>query len=131
MISLTAYDYVGPEVILFSCNGKDNQIWIWNETDGTISSKVNGEYLTVKPELEVWAGPLFGGSQAVVLLNGGDSGSSEITVQWADIGFPVDHAATIRDLMGSIKILAHSQAITQHRTLDSHAVMMFNITLTK
>ena len=130
MISLTVFDYTGPEVILYSCNGKDNQIWIWNVTDGSITSKVNGEYLTVKPELEVWAGPLFGGSQVVVLLNGGDSGSSEITVQWTDIGFPDDRSAAVRDLWAHKDLGSFTGNYTSPK-IDAHAVMMLNITLAK
>ncbi len=124
------FDNTGPEVILYSCNGQNNQIWIWNTTDDTISSKVNREYLTVKPELEIWAGPLFGGSQAVVLLNGGDNGSSEITVKWTDIGFPVDHSAAVRDLWAHKDLGIFTGNYTSPK-IDSHAVMMLNITLTK
>ncbi len=130
MISLTVFDYIGPDVIAYECNGKDNQVWIWNATDETIRSKVNGEYLTVKPELEIWAGPLSGGSQAVVLLNRGDFGSSEITVQWTDIGFPVDHSALVRDLWARKDIGIFTGNYTSPN-IDSHAVMMLNITVTK
>ncbi len=130
MTSLTVSDYTGPDVISYACNGKDNQIWTWNATDETINSKVQGEYLTVNAELEIWAGPLSGGSQAVVLLNGADSGSSEITVQWIDIGFPIDHAATVRDLWAHKDLGIFIGNYTSPK-IDSHAVMMLNITLTK
>ncbi len=88
------------------------------------------QYLTIKPELEVWVGPLTGGSKAVVLLNRGDSGSEQITVRWNDIGFPVDHSATVRDLWVHQDVGVFTGNFTSPK-IDPHAVMMLNITLTK
>jgi len=127
---LGVYDYFGRSIEAFSCTKQDNQVWIWNETDGTIRSKYNGECLTVQQELEIWAGPLSGGSQAVVLLNRGDSGSEQITVKWTDIGFPVDQSATVRDLWARKDIGTFKGNYTSPK-IDPHAVMMLNITLTK
>jgi hypothetical protein len=130
LISLTLLNGVGPNVILFTCNDGENQIWAWNETDETLRSKPRGEYLTIRPELEIWSGPLSGGSQAVVLLNRADSGSSEITVNWTDIGFPVDHSAVVRDLWAHQDLGVFTGNYTSPK-IDPHAVMMLNITLTK
>jgi alpha-galactosidase len=80
--------------------------------------------------LEIWAGPLTGGSQAVVLLNRADGGSSEITVNWSDIGFPVDHSAKVRDLWAHQDVGVFTGNYTSPK-IDPHAVMMLNITLTK
>ncbi len=121
---------VGPNIIAFSCYAQDKQIWSWNETDKTIRSKPRGQYLTVKPEVEIWAGPLAGGSQAVVLLNLADNGSEAITVKWSDIGFPVDHSALVRDLWARKDIGIFTGSYTSPN-IDSHAVMMLKITLTK
>ncbi len=122
--------YYGPTVIAYPCDRQDNQKWIWNATDSTVRSKFNDVCLTVQQELEVWAGPLSGGSQAVVLLNRADSGSEEITVKWSDIGFPVDHSAVVRDLWARKDIGIFTGDYTSPK-IDSHAVMMLNITLTK
>ncbi len=130
LISITLFDFFGPSVVAYTCNGKDNQIWSWNETDGTLKSKPMGQYLKIKHELEVWAGPLSGGSQAVILLNRGDSNNEQITVKWSDIGFPVDHSAVIRDLWARKDIGIFTGNYTSPN-IDSHAVMMLNITLTK
>lgn len=64
MISLEVHNWYGPSVYALLCTKQPNQMWIWNETDGTITNKYSGGYLTVPLELEVWAGPLSGGSQA-------------------------------------------------------------------
>jgi hypothetical protein len=120
----------GPSINTFACNKQDNQMWIWNETDGTVRSKHNGQCFTVPFELEVWAGPLSGGSQAVVLLNRGDSNNEQITVKWSDIGFPVDHSAVVRDLWTRKDIGIFTGNYTSPN-INSHAVMMLNITLTK
>jgi hypothetical protein len=130
LISLSLLNGTGPDIVESTCNGNDNHIWTWNATDQTIRSKVMDQYLTIKPELEVWAGPLTGGSQAVVLLNRGDSGSEQITVRWNDIGFPVDHSATIRDLWAHQDVGVFTGNFTSPK-IDPHAVIMLNITLTK
>jgi hypothetical protein len=124
------YGYDGPSVNTFACNRQDTQIWIWNATDGTVRSKHKGECLTIPLELEVWAGPLSGGSQAVVLLNRGDIGNEQITVKWTDIGFPIDHPALVRDLWARKDLGIFTGNFTSPK-IDSHAVMMLNITLTK
>ena len=129
-ISLTLFGGIGPDLVESTCNGGENQVWTWNTTDQTIRSKVMDQYLTIKPELEVWAGPLTGGSQAVLLLNRGDIGSEQITVRWNDIGFPLDHSATVRDLLVHLDVGVFTANFTSPK-IDPHAVMMLNITLTK
>jgi hypothetical protein len=124
------YNFDGPNVDAYSCNQQDNQAWIWSSTDGTVRSKHNDECLTSTSELEIWAGPLSDGSQAVVLLNRGDSGSEPITVQWSDINFPVDHSAVVRDLWARKDIGTFTGNYTSPN-IDPHAVMMLKITLTK
>ena len=120
----------GPYVEAFKCNGQDNQKWIWNTVDGTVQGKESGECLSLKPELEVWAGPLSDGSQAVLLFNRVDSGSEPITVKWSDIGFPVDHAAVVRDLWAHTDLGTFTGNFTSPN-IDHHAVMMLKITPTK
>ena len=130
MISLTLSAGIGPDLVAYTCNGKDNQIWTWNSTDETIRSKPRGQYVTVKPELEIWAGPLSGGSQAVVLLNRGDGNDDQITVKWTDIGFPADHSAVVRDLWARENVAVFTGNYTSPK-INTHAVMMLNITLTQ
>ena len=125
---LTLLNYYGPPVITYECNGKDNQIWTLNTTDETLRSKPKGQYLMVKPELEIWAGPLTGGSQAVVLLNPSDGGNETITVKWSDIGFPVDRSALVRDLWTHQDLGIFTGSYTSPQ-LAAHASMMLNITL--
>jgi hypothetical protein len=130
LFSLDVYNFYGPNVDVFTCAQQDDQTWIWNETDGTIRNKLKDRCLTVRQELEVWADPLSDGSQAVVLLNRGDGGSEPITVNWRDIGFPVDHSAIVRDLWARKDIGTFTGSYTSPN-IDHHAVMMLKITLTK
>jgi hypothetical protein len=130
LFSLDVYRSNGPNVDTYLCNKQDNQAWIWNSTDGTVRSKHNGECLALKSQLEIWAGPLADGSQAVLLLNRVDSGSEPITVNWRDIGFPVDHSAVVRDLWARKDIGTFTGNYTSPN-IDHHAVMMLKITLTK
>ncbi len=130
LFSLDAYNFTGPRVDAFTCNKGDNQVWIWSSTDGIVQSKQTGECLTLKPQLEVWAGELADGSAAVVLINRGDSGSEPITVQWSDIGFPVDHSAVVRDLWARQDLGTFTGKYTSPN-IDYHSVMMLKITPTK
>ena len=124
------YGHDGPSVNTFTCNQPETQTWIWNETDGTVRNKYRDEYLIAPLEPEVWAGPLSNGSEAVVLLNRGENDNEQITVQWADIGFPVDRAATVRDLWAHQDLGVFTGNYTSPN-IASHGVMMLNITLTK
>ena len=128
--SLDVYNFVGPNVDAFTCNKQNNQVWAWSSTDGTVRSKQNGACLASKAELEVWSGPLADGSQAVVLLNRGNSGSEPITVNWSDIDFPVRDAAVVRDLWARKNIGAFRGNYTSPN-IDHHSVMMLKITLTQ
>lgn len=124
------FNFAGPNVDAFTCNKQDNQAWIWSSTDGTVRSKHNNECLTSLSALEVWAGPLKDGSQAVLLLNRANSGSQPITVQWSDIGFPADHAATVRDLWSHADIGTFTGNYTSPN-IDAHSSMMLKITPSK
>ena len=84
----------------------------------------------LKAELEVWAGPLVDGSQAVVLLNRANFGSEPITVKWTDIGFPADHVALVRDLWAGKDLGSFTGNYTSPN-IDHHSVMMLKITLSK
>jgi hypothetical protein len=127
---LEVHNSFGPNVYALLCTKYENQRWIWNATDGTVKSESSGQCLTTPLELEVWAGPLSGGSQAVVLFNRGDSNNEQITVEWSDIGFPVDHSASVRDLWAHQDLGVFTGNYTS-LNIPSHGVMMLNITLTK
>lgn len=130
LFSLDAYNYTGPVVDAYTCNQQDNQKWIWSSTDGTVQSKQTGDCLTLKAQLEIWAGALSDDSQAVVLLNRVDSGSEPITVQWTDIGFPANHPAVVRDLWARKDLGTFTGNYTSPN-IDHHSVMMLKITPTK
>ncbi len=122
-------NFYGPTTDAFSCNKQDNQAWIWN-SDGIVQSKHNGLCLTAGPELEVWAGPLSDGSQAVVLLNRANSGSEPITVHWTDLGFPANRSAHVRDLWARKYVDTFTGSYTSP-AIDHHSVMMLKVTLIK
>lgn len=126
--SLDVYNFDGPNVDAFTCNKQDNQAWNWNFVEETIRSEHNGPCLTFKPELEVWAGPLTDGSQAVVLLNRGDAGSEPITVRWTDLGLPANRPALVRDLWTRKDLGTFTGSYTSPN-IDHHNVMMLKITL--
>jgi hypothetical protein len=130
LFSLALYRSVGPHVNAYSCNTEDGQAWIFDLTDGTVRNKLNGQCLTVEPELEIWADPLSNGSQAVLLFNRGNTGSEPITVQWSDIGFSIDQSAVVRDLLARKDLGTFTGSYTSPN-IDHHAVMMLKITPNK
>ena len=121
------FNVVGHNVDVYTCNKQENQVWIWSSTDATLRSKHNDECLTVVAEIEVWAGPLHDGSQAVVLFNRAHTGSEQITVHWSDIGFLTDQAAAVRDLWSHTDIGIFTGSYTS-ANIDSHSSMMLKIT---
>jgi hypothetical protein len=129
-VSLDVYDFDGPNVNAVSCNRQSTQKWKWNSADGTVRSQHNGECLTVQADIEVWAGPLNDGSQAVLLLNRGSTSGEAITVKWTDIGFPADKAAAVRDLWAHKDLGTFTGSFTSPN-LDTHSVMMLKVTPNK
>ena len=77
--------------------------------------------------LEVWSGPLDGGSIAVVLVNRG-AAAANVTAEWDDIDLDKDHEATVRDLWGLNDIGVKKGSLTTK--VDSHGVAMYKITPT-
>ncbi len=128
--SLALYNFIGPHVNAYSCNTQDDQAWIFNLTDGTITNKLNNQCLEVEAELEVWSGSLSNGSQAVLLFNRGNTGSEPITVKWNDIQFPLDQSALVRDLLTHKDLGIFTGSYTSPN-INYHEVMMLKITPTK
>jgi alpha-galactosidase len=75
-------------------------------------------------DLEVWARPLKGGGRAVILLNRGKA-SARISVDWADLGYPADLTADVRDLWTGQP--NHRVKGTFAADVPSHGVVMVRI----
>lgn len=103
---LDVWDFVGPVVETWSCNGGDNQKWQYDATVGTLKSE--GQCLTVEQtgDLQVWAGPLKGlGVTAGVLVNKASDAPYSITATTDDLfpGQPCPATGcrfTVRDIFG-------------------------------
>ena len=129
-ISLDIHTADGPNINAVLCNDQDSQIWKWNSEDGTVQSKYHDQCLGVQLDLEVWAGPLSDGSQAVLLLNRAPLGSESITVKWTDIGFPADATGTVRDLWAGKDLGSFTGSYTSPK-LNFHSGMMLKVTPNK
>ena len=101
-------------------------MWSWNATDGSLHSKHKDRCLTVQAALEVWAGPLADGSQAVLLFNRGNAKRETITVKWTEIGFSADQPAVVRDLWARKDLGTFTGRYTSP-DIDHHSVMMLKI----
>ncbi|XP_009397580.2 alpha-galactosidase-like [Musa acuminata AAA Group] len=74
---------------------------------------------------EVWAGPLSGGTVAVVLWNRGSSPAT-ITAEWSDIGLSSSTVVNARDLWAHSDTASVQGELTA--TVDSHACKMYVLT---
>ena len=104
-----------------------NNLWQLNKTDGLIRSAVNTECLTVPQMIEIWAGPLSDGSQAVLLFNRNSTTSEMITVKWTDLGWPANQQASVRDLWIHQDLGVFVGSYTSP-SIERHAVQMLKIT---
>jgi hypothetical protein len=125
--SLNVVHHDKRSVNVTSCNKRDNQAWVWNETDGTLRNHNNDQCLTVQQHVEIWAGPLSDGSQAVLLLNRNSTGSEIITVKWTDLGWSANQWARVRDLWARQDVgMFYGSYISPN--IEQHAVQMLKIT---
>ncbi|CAF1353096.1 unnamed protein product [Rotaria sordida] len=114
-------------VSVSSCNERESQTWIWNQTDGLLKNTDNGQCLTVEQNIEIWAGPLSDGSQAVLLLNRNSTTGEVITVKWTDLGWPANQWAQVRDLWTRQDLGMFFGSYTSPN-IERHAVQMLKIT---
>lgn len=121
------YTEDGLSINTVACNDQDTQVWKWNSADGTVQSKYQDQCLSIQSDLEVWAGPLSDGSQAVLLFNRVGIQSESITVKWTDIGFPADKTANVRDLWAKKDIGSFTGSYTSPK-IGFHSVMMLKVT---
>ncbi|CAF1577853.1 unnamed protein product [Adineta ricciae] len=128
-LCLSLFNHVGPHLVTDRCDIQVDQAWIFHLSDGTVRNKYDGKCLTAEAELEVWAGPLVDGSQAVLLLNRGNIGSEPITVKWSYINFPADKSALVRDLVNRKDLGTFTGSYTSPN-ITRHEIMMLKVTPT-
>ena len=80
--------------------------------------------------VQVYAGPLQGGSRAVILFNRHAIGTqypiSNITVTWKDVGFESDVEVTVRDLHAEKDLGTYTKSFTG--AVDIHDARMLKLT---
>jgi translation initiation factor IF-2 len=80
--------------------------------------------------VQVYAGPLKGGSRAVVLFNRHSITTqypiTNVTVTWDHLGYPSDAQATVRDLHAAKDVGVFAEAFTAG--VDIHDAVMVKIT---
>ncbi|DBA83192.1 TPA: hypothetical protein ACH3X2_006708 [Trebouxia sp. C0005] len=91
---------------------------------------VAGDLIWKEGPIEVYAGPLKGGSRAVVLFNRHSITTqypiSNVTVTWKQLGYPSDAQATVRDLHAEKDVGVFAEAFTAG--VDIHDAVMVKIT---
>ena len=95
---LDVYNFTGPVVQTFGCNGGSNQKWVYDQSEHTLKNENKCLALSDgKDDLEVWAGLLKDGSYVVMLLNKGTV-AADMIARWKEIGLPEGEEAIVRDL---------------------------------
>jgi len=123
-LCLDIYDFQGPNVQAFPCNGGSNQHWHLNTTDNSLRS-ADGRCLGLSSNVapgnqEVWAGPLANRGVAIILFNR-DQQPADITANWSDVG--LSGTASLRDLWAHQDLGTFNGQYTAHG-VPSHSVVM-------
>ncbi|KAH3764189.1 Melibiase family protein [Pelomyxa schiedti] len=116
---LDVYDFSGPKVEMWTCNGGANQQWTV-ESDGTIQSE--GKCLTISDgssdPTEVWAGALSDGTTAVLLFNRKPFTAS-ITAYFSTFG--MSGTVLVRDLWAQTNLGYYTDSFTSD--VPAHGVV--------
>ena len=119
------FEFRGPSVQTFVCNGGTNQRFIYDPYEHTIK---NGDKClspsTGMENLEVWAGILSDNSYAVMLLNRGNI-KTKIIARWKEIGLP-EGEAYVRDLWARKDLGVFTDSFSS--IVDSHSSFLLKIT---
>ena len=121
---LDVYNFNGPVVQTYSCNGGSNQKWVYDSKDHTIKNGKKCLSTSEGVQLEVWAGILSDDSYAVILLNRGGV-KSEMIARWKEIGLPAGDAL-VRDIWARKDLGVFTDSFTA--TVDSHSSYFLKIT---
>ena len=85
---------------------------------------IQGHRVKKDGELEVWSRQLSDGGRAVILLNR-SAAPAKVSTTWADIGFPDDLQASVRDLWAGKDLGKLSSSYSA--TVPSHGVVMLRV----
>jgi alpha-galactosidase len=121
---LDVYNFDGPVVETYNCNGGANQKWVYDSNAHTIKNGKKCLSASEGGQLEVWAGKLSDDSYAVILLNRGGV-KSEMIARWKEIGLPAGDAM-VRDIWARKDIGVFTDEFTA--TVDSHSSYFLKIT---
>lgn len=122
---LDVYDFVGPVVETWACNGGANQKWTYDQTAKTLKNADKCLQPSGGVEsLEVWAGIQSDDSYAVMLLNRGNA-EADMIARWEEIGLPKGEA-TVRDLYEKKDLGDFTDSF--EATIKPHACLFLKIT---
>ena len=122
---LDVYNFQGPQVTSYNCNGQTNQQFVYDINDKTIK---NGDKclqpMSLLESLQVWAGKLEGNAYAIMLLNRGNI-KADMIARWSEIGLPAGEAV-VRDLWARQDIGTFTDSYTV--SVEPHSSYLLKIT---
>eukprot|EP00823_Brevimastigomonas_motovehiculus_P007914 TRINITY_DN70_c0_g1_i1.p1 TRINITY_DN70_c0_g1~~TRINITY_DN70_c0_g1_i1.p1 ORF type:complete len:524 (-),score=120.74 TRINITY_DN70_c0_g1_i1:421-1992(-) len=128
---LDVYDFSGPNVQAYPCNGGTNQKWVFQPTDKTLRVADDSNRCaaigkqTPSGDREVWSGFLDNGDIAVVLFNRHATSTLDVTATWSMIELHTP-AAKVRDVLARRDLGTFQSQFTAH--LKPHSVQFLRIT---
>ena len=124
-LCLDVYNFEGPHVTSYNCNGQTNQKFVYDSNAKTIK---NGDRClqptSLLESLQVWAGKLEGNAYAVMLLNRGET-KADMIARWSEIGLPAGQAV-VRDLWARKDIGTFTDSYTV--SVEPHSSYLLKIT---
>ena len=122
LLTQSAQNYAG-----FGALQHEEAVKIWISSCVSVCSRVNTQ---LDAALQVYAGPLMGGSRAVVLFNRHSITTqypiSNVTVTWEQLGYPADMKAYVRDLHAERTLGTFQSSFTAG--VDIHDAVMVKVT---
>jgi len=122
---LDLYNFEGPVIQTYQCNGGSNQKWDYDMNTKTLKADNLCLTVGVQAYLEVWAAPLADKSVAVILFNRAED-TNTIAANWKDIGLNPTTKANVRDLWAHKDLGASTGTFATQ--VAPHGVVMVKIT---
>jgi len=124
---LDVWDFTGPLVDFWDCNGGVNQQWTFNKTDSSLRSE--GQCLSYNPnyDQQIWFVPMADKSIVVILLNTG-AAETMINCDFTLFGWTSNTMVYIRDLWLHEPLGYYTGSFAA--SIASHDVLMIQLTPT-
>ena len=124
---LDVFNFAGPTVDIWSCNGGENQKWLYDKTTRLLKSRQTdyNQCLTARPAGVAWTADGYDGDKYVALFNTESTEPADITVSFASIGLSDNTHCTAYDMWDGG--MGASMMGNVHANVPGHGAVLFNV----